>query len=247
MEYRAQGILWILTFFFPLIMMAVWLAVVREAGTVAGWDAPDFVSYYVAAAVVSHLTTAWILWDWDEEIRTGNLSTRLVKPMDPLHHYIASQIGWKIFMILVLVPPVAVAAWLLPSINYPLTIARVLAFILSLILGFAVAIAMSAMFAMIAFWSTQARNLYSLWIGVGQFLSGWIIPFELLPTAIRDVALWLPFRSTLGLPIEILMGRISTDEALLGLAVTTGWIIVFMIVYRQLWARGLRRYEAVGG
>lgn len=247
LEYRAQGLLWILSFFFPLIMMAVWLAVVREAGPVAGWDAPDFVSYYVAAAVVEHLTSAWILWDWDNDIRTGDLSTRLIKPMDPLHHYISSLFGWKIFILLVLVPPVALAAWLLPVINYPLTLARFVAFALALVLGFAMSIAMSVAFAMISFWSTQTRNLYSLWLGVGQFLSGWIVPLALFPPALRTLAAWLPFRATLGLPVEILMGRLTPAETALGFAVSLAWIAFFLIVYRALWSRGLRRYEAVGG
>lgn len=246
-EYRAQGLLWILSFFFPLIMLAVWLAVVAEAGPVAGWDGPEFVSYYVAAAVVNHLTSAWILWDWDNDIRTGDLSTRLIKPLDPLHHYISSQFGWKIFILLVLVPPVAVAAWLLPIINYPLTPGRFAAFALSLVLGFAMSIAMSVAFAMIAFWSTQTRNLFSLWLGVGQFLSGWIVPLALFPPGLRTVAAWLPFRAALGLPVEILMGRLTPAETAQGFAVSLAWIAFFLLVYRALWGRGLRRYEAVGG
>jgi ABC-2 type transport system permease protein len=246
-EYRAQFILWVLTFFFPLIMMAVWLAVVREAGPVAGWDAPDFVSYYVAGAVVNHLTTAWILWDWDADIRTGVMAVRLARPVDPLHHYVAGQFGWKIFVLLLLVPPVALAAWLLPQINYPLTAFRAVVFVAAIILGFGIAILEAAVFAMIAFWSTQARNLYGLWVGMGHFLSGWIVPLALLPPALRGVAIWLPFRATLGLPVEILMGRLSDGEILFGFAVTAGWILVLTAAYRLLWTRGLRRYEAVGG
>jgi ABC-2 type transport system permease protein len=228
-------------------MMAVWLAVVREAGPVAGWTTSEFVSYYVAAAVVNHLTVAWILWDWDDDIRTGALATRLVKPVDPLHHYVASQFGWKIFILLVLVPPVALAAWLLPSINYPLTPFRLAAFILALFLGLATSVAMGAAFAMVAFWSTQARNLYSLWIGAGQFLSGWIVPLALFPLAIRTIAAWLPFRATLSLPVEILMGRLTASETWLALGIALAWVLVFFALYRLLWRRGLRRYEAVGG
>ena len=33
---------------------------------------------------------------------------------------------------------------------------------------------MAMAFATIGFWTTQAGNLYSLWWGIGAFLSGWI-------------------------------------------------------------------------
>ena len=246
LEYRAQALLWILSFLFPLIMMAVWLTIVDEAGPAAGWDRADFISYYVGAALVSQLTAAWILWNWDEDIRTGKLSVKLLKPLDPFHHYLIDQLGWKVFIVVVIVPPVTVVAWLLPAIQYPLTLGLGIAFALSVIAGFALNIVMSSAFAMLAFWSTQVRNLYSLWYGAGQFLSGWIAPLALFPAGFRQVAWLLPFRSALGFPIEILMGRLTWLEIGFGFAVTGGWIAVFLIVYRFLWRLGLRRYEAVG-
>jgi len=246
LEYRAQILLWILSFFFPLVMMAVWLALVDEVGPAAGWDKADFVSYYVGIAMVRHLSIAWILWDWDEDIRTGKLSVKLLKPLDPFHHYLCDQLGWKLFVVMIIVPAVAVTAWLLPMISYPLTLARLVAVILSVVLGFALNMLMSSAFGVLAFWSTQVRNLYSLWYGTGQFLSGWIAPLALFPAGLRHVAYRLPFRSTLGFPVEILMGQLTWSEIGFGFAVASGWSLFFLIVYRVLWRIGLKRYEAVG-
>lgn len=246
LEYRAQALLWILTFFFPLIMMAVWLAVVDEAGPAAGWEKGDFISYYVGAAMVSHLTNAWILWEWDEDIRTGKLSVKLLKPLDPFHYYLNGQLGWKIFVVVLIVPPVAVVAWLLPAIHYPITLGLGVAFALSVVAGFALNIVMCTAFAMLAFWSTQVRNLYLLWYGIGQFFSGWIAPLALFPAGFRHVAYLLPFRSVLGFPVEILTGQLTRPEIGFGFTVTGAWILIFLIIYRFLWRFGLRRYEAVG-
>jgi ABC-2 type transport system permease protein len=105
---------------------------------------------------------------------------------------------------------------------------------------------MSTTFGMIGFWSTQANNLYSLWFGAGQFLSGWIAPLALFPPGIRMFATWLPFRSTLGFPVEVLLGRTSGPALALGFLVSAGWILFFWIIYRVLWKYGLRRYESVG-
>jgi ABC-2 type transport system permease protein len=244
--YRAQAVIWILSFLFPLVMMVVWLAVVDEVGPTAGWDKGDFASYYVAAAVINHLTNAWVVWDWDEDIRTGRLSDKLIKPLDPFHHYFSDQLGWKVFILLVIVPIIGVVAWLIPAIHYPLTLGRLLALILSVVLGLTLNMVMSSAFGTIAFWSTQAKNFYMLFDGTGEFLSGWIAPLVLFPEGVRRIAYLLPFRSSLGFPIEILMGKLTWPEITFGFAVSIGWTLIFFILYRNLWRIGLKRYEAVG-
>ncbi len=247
LEYRAQTILWIISFLFPLVMMAVWLAVVDEAGPITGWGTADFASYYVGAAVMNYLTAAWIVWDWDDDIRTGSLSVKLLKPLDPIHHYTSQEIGWKIFILITLVPVVVVVAWASPYVNYPVTLARLVACAFGVAGGFLLNLLMSSAFAVMAFWTTQVRNVYQLVFGLGQFLSGWIAPLPLFPPAVRQAAYLLPFRSTLGFPIEILMGRLTWPEIWSGFAVTAAWILISFAVYRILWHFGLRRYEAVGG
>jgi ABC-2 type transport system permease protein len=246
LEYRAQAILWILSFVFPLVMMNVWLAVIDEAGPLVGWGRGDFISYYIAATVVNYLTSAWMVWDWDEHIRTGSLSMKLLYPVDPFHQLLNWELGWKLFMLLTLVPLVSMIAWLSPAIDYPLTWDRAMAVGLSVIAGFALNVGMSCAFAMLSFWSTQTNNLFQLWSGLGQFFSGWIAPLALFPEAFRQFASLLPFRYTLSFPLEILMGQLAWPEMASGFLVTGGWGVLFFAAYRALWRLGIRRYEAVG-
>jgi ABC-2 type transport system permease protein len=246
LEYRAQVVLWLLAGIFPLVMLVVWLAIVAEAGPLAGWDRTDFISYYVAAALAHEFTAAYLLWSWQADIRLGTLSFHLLKPLDPLHHYISDMLGWKLLLAVLVVPVFVGVAWLSPSIEYGLTPVRAVLFVLAVVGGLAVGTFMSTAFAMIAFWSTQSGNLYGLFYGVGQFLSGWIAPLALFPATFQQVAHWLPFWSFIGFPVEILLGRLSPAETAFGFAVTLGWALFFAVVYRLLWRRGLRRYEAVG-
>ncbi len=247
LEYRAQAVLWLISSIFPLVMMVVWLAVVDEAGPLAGgWGSTDFISYYVGAALVYQLTGAWVVWDWDEDIRTGKLSIKLLKPLDPFHHLLSGELGWKILILIFFVPIMIIIAGLTHAITYPIALDMFVAFVLSVAGGFVLAMLMASAFGVLAFWSTQARNLYQLWFGVGQFLSGWIAPLALFPENFRQIASQLPFRSTLGLPMEILMGRLTWPEIGFGFGVTLVWCLIFLIIYRVLWRLGLRRYEAVG-
>ncbi|MEX0698898.1 MAG: ABC-2 family transporter protein, partial [Acidimicrobiia bacterium] len=57
----------------------------------------------------------------------------------------------------------------------------------------------------------------------------------------------LPFRSSMGFPLEIMLNRLSGGEIALGFAVASAWIVAFGLLYRLGWRIGLRRYQAVGG
>ena len=247
LTYRAQLVIWLLASLFPLIMMTVWLSVVDQVGPAAGWGRNDFISYYVAAAVLFHLTSGDLSWSWDSEMRSGDLSFRLLKPVSPVHHHIAMDIGLVSVTAALLVPVVLVLTAVLDSVRYPIGAGAFVLFLAAVVLGFAVSIAMSLAFAMGAFWSTQTAGLYWLWWGAGAFLSGWVAPVSVLPAPLQRAAQVLPFRSVLGFPLELLLGRLDPDQIMAGFAVGLSWLVLLTAAQRVLWRRGIVRYQAVGG
>ena len=62
----------------------------------------------------------------------------------------------------------------------------------------------------------------------------------------QAVAAWTPFPWTLAFPVEVLLGRRSGGELLLGYAAQLVWVVVALLVLRVLWRRATRRYSAVG-
>ena len=245
--YRARLTVWILSSLFPLLMMAVWLAVVDEVGPASGWDINDFVSYYAAAALLYHTTTSYLVWTWDRELRSGDLSFKLLKPIDPFHQYLTQELGFRVVVLVFLLPVLVGLTLFLPDLTYSPSVFQWLMAVIAVGAGFLLNVLMSLAFATIGFWTTQAGNLYALWWGIGAFLSGWIAPLQLLPDPVARAALLLPFRSSMGLPLEIILERLTIAEIGLGLAVTAAWMAIFALLYRLGWRRGLRQYQAVGG
>src|SRR5512140_2213993 len=95
LEYRASIFIWMLTNVMPLVMLAVWYSL-AEDGPIAGYSQTDFVSYYLLLTFIRQLTNAWVIWELDYEIRHGDLSVKLVHPLNPIHEYISSHITDKI-------------------------------------------------------------------------------------------------------------------------------------------------------
>lgn len=244
--FRGQVVLWLLTSLFPLIMLAAWLSVEREVGAIAGFGSAEFVSYYVAATVVNHFTVVRATWDWDNDIRTGDLSVKLLKPLDPFHTHLTDHVGIMALRAALLLPVIGVLALVLPALRYPIAPGVWLLVAAAVVIGFVLNLVMASAFAMLAFWSTQVSNVYQIWWGIGFFLSGWIAPLDLFPAWFRTVARVLPFRSSLAFPVELALGRLDALAVVEGFGVALAWTAVFGAAYRVLWHRGLRRYEAVG-
>lgn len=245
-EYRAQTLLGLVTAIVPLLMMSVWLAIVDQTGPASGWQREDFIAYYVAVAMVYQFTMSYAVWEWEREIRNGDFSSRLLKPLHPFHFYFSLRLGSKVFDVLIIGSIVVVATLLIPALHYPLSPERLAAFALSVVMGYMLNTLISTSFGLISFWTTQSGNIFSLWYGVGQFLSGWLAPLALFPTWFAAIAIVLPFHSTLGFPVEILTGLAGPDEIAVGFAISAGWIALFALIFTLLWRRGVARYEAVG-
>ncbi|RSM74889.1 hypothetical protein DMB66_00680 [Actinoplanes sp. ATCC 53533] len=245
--YRGRTILGVITGFFPLLTMAVWLTVVAEAGPPAGWTTGDFLSYYAAATLLWNLSGDHVVWQWDADMRSGDLSVRLLRPVHPFHQYATSALGHRLVSLTMLAPALAIAALLVPGLDYPADPVRLAAVAGALILAYGVSLLMASTFALIGFWSTQTTNTWMLWWGLGSFTSGWVAPLALMPDWVRTAAAILPFRTTMGFPVELLMGRLDVRQTLYGFAVGLGWLAVFALLYRLTWRRGVRRYQAVAG
>src|SRR5438105_2928179 len=179
MAYRAQLLIALLLALVPLIMMAVWLTVVDQAGPAADWNKADFVSYYVGAAAVFQFANSYGAWGWQRDIRNGDLSSRLLKPLDPFHFYLCQNLGGKVLEVVIFTPVLVLATLLIPELRFALTPVRLVVFIVSLLAAFLLSTFMGTTFGIIAFWTTQGINLYLLWFGIGQFLSGWMAPLAL--------------------------------------------------------------------
>jgi ABC-2 type transport system permease protein len=135
----------------------------------------------------------------------------------------------------------------LPALSYDLDPLRAVLVVVAVVLAYLLSLLMASAYGLIGFWSTQTTNLWMLWWGIGSFASGWVAPLELMPDWLQRVAVVLPFRSTMGFPVELLMGRLDGGEVAVGFAVGFAWLAVFATVYAVGWRPAVQRYQAVAG
>lgn len=243
--YRAEVIIWMLSGLLPLVMLAVWLRL-AEAGAVGGYSRGDFVAYYFATLFVRQLVSVWIIWDLEREIRLGAISSRLLKPLNPIVPFFAMSIASKPLRVAILLPVIVLALLAYPDAHLDLRPLSLLAFGAAVIGGLAIYFLTQYCIGLLAFWISQAVALHTAWFNVWLIFSGYLIPLDLLPPFVARIGDWLPFGYTVFFPVQLLMGRLAPPAILRGLAMQALWVALLLLLWRLLWYRGLRAYAAVG-
>ena len=247
LEYRIVTAIWILTGVLPLLMMMVWISITEQSpsGEVNGFDRLDFISYFLAVTLIRRLVGVWIIWDLDEEIRLGKLSFRLLKPLDPAHHYLTAILGDKPFEMMWVAPPVIIAAVLLGA-QYDFSGLHIPFALLAVFGAILIDFFVQMFIGTLGFWLTQVLSFAHIWFFLRVFFSGWVIPLAMFPAGLQNVLQFLPFRYLLSFPAEILLGQLNSADIAFGFAIQLGWLVALFGVYRWFWHRGLKRFTAVG-
>ncbi len=247
-QYRAALGIWLLgNILEPLIYLVVWTTVsASSGGSVGGFTPRDFAAYYLALMIVNQVSYTWVMYEFDYRIREGTFSAALLRPVHPIHTDIADNLASKA----VSLPFVAAAAVILSLLFHPAfktTAGAAAAFVPAMVLAFLVRFLIDWTVALAAFWTTRVSAINQIYYMAVLFFSGQIAPLALLPGPLRTLATVLPFRWTVGFPVELILGRLTPGQTLAGFAMQAGWLAVGWTVLRFAWRTSAKHYTAVGG
>jgi ABC-2 type transport system permease protein len=246
-QYRAALVIWLIGMVLdPVIYLVVWTTVARAGGgQVGAFGTADFAAYFITLMLVNHLTFTWIFYEFEWRIRQGLLSPILLRPIHPIHKDIAENVTYKLLTFpLIALAAVGLALAFQPAWQ-PAPWALAVA-VPALALAFAVRFVIEWTLALAAFWLTRVTAVNQVYYVALLFLSGQAAPLALLPPPVQLLANVLPFRWLVAFPVELLLGRLTLQEALLGLAMQGLWLTISLLVLRLVWRAGVRHYSAVG-
>jgi len=242
LEYRAELFLWALSGTLPLILMGVWTQASQKGQF--GLNSEDFVRYFLMVFLVRQFTVVWVVWEFEKEVVQGKLSPRLLQPIDPVWHHVASHLSERLARLPFALLLVGLFFFLYPQAVWIPSLKSILLFGLVLGLAFALRFLIQYTFALFAFWTERASAIEQFWFLFYLFLSGMIAPLEVFPPAVRQVAQWTPFPYLIHFPASILIGL--PVDIVRGVLMMLGWSLLFFIWNRWLWRQGLKQYSGMG-
>lgn len=244
--YRAELVVWVLTTTMPLVSLALWSAVASSA-PVRGFGAKEFVAYFLATLVVRQLTGTWLIWEMNMDIRSGALSQRLLKPIHPLLAYSAQSLGAIPLRAALALPIALIALSAAGESAFRGSAGMVALFIASLIGAWLINFFVMALIGSLAFYTESSTSIFDAYFACFMVLSGYMVPLSLFPGWAIRVSQALPFRYTVGFPVEVAIGALEPRQALIELGVQWAYVLVTLVAGVAAFRRGVARFGAFGG
>ena len=88
--YRTETVFWVIGGTLPLFMMFLWMELARQQAT-GSFSAQDFAAYFLLVFLLRHMTPFVPVPELERAIRHGELSSQLLRPLDPYWPMTASQ------------------------------------------------------------------------------------------------------------------------------------------------------------
>jgi ABC-2 type transport system permease protein len=239
--------------FIPLLaMLYIWRTIYlgKPAGsTIGSYSLAEMISYYLLTAVVDALTAVnEDDWQIAADIKDGNISQFLLKPIDYLTYRLCLFFSGRLTYLLVTAAPLALfIAWFHKSLALPPDWTTFGFFAVSILLTALLQFFMSYTMAMLAFWVLEVSTFIFILFAFEYIASGHLFPLDILPPGLQRVLEYTPFPYQLYFPVSIYMGKTAGPALLHGLCVQLFWVAAAYGLARFAWARGIKRYSAVGG
>lgn len=247
-QYRANLLMYLLYWLVsPIIYLAVWTSIASVKGEVNGFTANDFVTYYMVLLICDQITSNIIIHTFAYKIQDGSLSGELVKPIHPmLTNALVNNIAFKMLTIMGLIPIWIILFFLFKPDFSGVTLFGVLLSIPAMVLGFVIGYLLSAAITSLAFWTTRVYSIHEFYFAIILLFSGQFVPLPLMPKVIQDIAQFLPFQLFMYYPIQLILGRLSTEQIIQGYVMAGVWLVISILFFNWVWREGVKRFSAVG-
>lgn len=231
----------------PVIYLVVWTTIAdQQGGSVQGLTAGYFAAYYIVWTLVRNMNIVFGAPFWEYRIREGELNKDLLRPVLPLHYDIAYFAGWKVVVIVLWIPLAVGLSFVFDPLLDP-RLLEIAVFAVAIWGAYLIRTMFQEALGMLCFWTTRGAAIFDLWMTTELLLSGRLVPLPLMPDWVQDVSRFLPFQWAFYFPIQSLVGDLSNEELLGGLAAQLLWIVIGFAIFRVAWKHAIKRYSAVGG
>ena len=234
---------------FGFLRCAIVFAVIDAGGrVVAGYDRAQLATFVWVGQGLIGTVLIWAPPDLADRIRTGDVVTDLLRPIDPVWQLLAADLGRAAHAMLTrFVVPIAIGA-LCFQLQAPRHPATYVLFAASVLMATIVCFGCRFLVNAAAYWLLDARGPQMGWTLASGILGGLFFPLWFFPDAVATaLVVATPFPSIIQLPLDVLVERGPLGERLALLVIQAGWMVMILGLCRLVQRQGERKLVVQGG
>jgi viologen exporter family transport system permease protein len=252
MAYRGDFLIGTLLRFLPMVTtILLWQAIYAGSGQsqLNGFRYREMIAYLLLTHISRMFSSMpGLAAGIARDIREGTLKRYLIQPVDLIGYLLSYRMAHKVAYIATSALPYGllffVCRGFFDGLPDPLTMA---AYAASLVLSFLIGFFFEASVGMVGFWFLEVTSLLYVVMTLNFFISGQMLPLDLLPRPWAGLLKALPFQYMAYFPAVVFLGKVRGGALALYLLAELAWALAFMVLARLLYRLGLRRYSAYGG
>jgi ABC-2 type transport system permease protein len=252
MTYRGDFVLGTLLRFLPMVTtILLWQAIYAgsKRNDLEGFTYNEMIAYLLLTNISRMFSSMpGLAGGIAREIREGTVKRYMIQPVDLLGYLLVYRVAHKVTYIVASFIPYFVLFFICRSFfdHFP-DFPTFCGFAVSLVLAFLVGFYFEACVGMVGFWFLEVTSLLYIVMTLNFFISGHMLPLDLLPEPWSGLLKILPFQYMAYFPAVVFQGKVQGMDLVIHLARELAWALAFMMLARFLYRLGLRRYSAFGG
>jgi ABC-2 type transport system permease protein len=229
-----------------VVFVYFWRAIYAHTASIAGLSLEATLGYILLARIFQPLGYMDLVFEFGYNLTEGAIAYLLVRPLDLQLAYYAEDLA-TVATGLVRQVPVTLLAVLFFGLRFPADPVVWAVFILSAVIGRSVLFCMDWILGCITFYTTEVWGLHTAVLGLTAFLSGGLVPLNMMPAWLRLIVQNTPFAQAIYVPISLLSGVTPLSQAPRLLSIQVVWLIGMALLSRLVFRVAVRRLTVQGG
>lgn len=219
-----------------LIIVLFWLLLFTRYQELFGLTREEIITYILVGNILG--LAANFIWARiiARDIKSTESKLLILKPIKYFEYILKRAFG-KFFPTFIFVVGLNLILLQVFIGSFPVNLNPLILIVIFLmvILAFIIEFLIAYLLNLFIFWTIESVDIYRVLIRTKKLLAGAYFPLTLLPLALLQISLFLPFAYSFFVPTALYLKKLDLSYGIFGLGVQAAWIIVLYTVIKFVW------------
>lgn len=182
-----------------------------------------------------------------DKVKDGSITNEFLKPVNFRLRLLAQNVGSSLFKIVFNFLPALLFGVIFTDFCPPKSMGNLGLMMVSVVFGYLILWQFSFIIQTWCFWLFSVWGIITIKNVFVNVLSGTMLPLWFMPPLLRKVVSYTPFESIYFTPVQIYLGELSGQEAVMKMAVQLFWIVLLYFIGNVFWKSGVKKLVVQGG